>query len=740
MFYLDLKIGDDDWLRLTAGDSISFENSWVSINNATIENIFMNSKKQYAPDILKFDIISLAGDTHSLVNKIKNTEEINVRVFEDRNMVFYGSIENKRTLRINRNHLTYRMKAKDFISALDKPSPSDWNFRNENLDAIASALCSSVTSINTAFHNDMALKTIPHFFATNISDTGERDSILKILDNFLYEYGFVLRANYIGTGYYIGSGSYRDRFDTHSTNLTAKDIYQGRVHYKGDEKKETKLFKTNYRIVSNTKVNDILLYADAIGGWHNIVVPAGGLYPEDGDSKIQWFEHTVIHRDTFEKSPDEINLNNKLQWGTITKNAEVLWSDNHTITYSEPPASGYPEIIIRDHFPTRSRVVWRVRPDSIRTVVGLDYRVIGDTLVRGIPPGCSLRKPTDRDDSGEPTSLQNFYGKWTPTRFYYTREFYPTRREATAASEVSAGQRRCTGREELYWVPVFETRRARKLIGDAKLSDINIRGDAWISIGQGTTVAGFLGGDLSTKFDIKNIWAGDSTDSNGNIIKKISYQFFDTPEIDGKFNGWYMLTENGTLTKISRYKGTPAPPVPDRWGYVPAVPPGKVVEFQWTEGLYPPNWITRRGVLGNQPYVTEDPLPILDKIGTEVVFFQPNQAIKQEIVETSFLYNIDDASDFVQGLLNDSLVNNAELTYEGYADNFYPSVKHPGVGEYVNVNLPEYEIHNERFIVNRYEFNLNKEENPKVGVDLRRTKRFEPGKKYPDIVRIFPSC
>ena len=84
-------------------------------------------------------------------------------------------------------------------------------------------------------------------------------------------------------------------------------------------------------------------------------------------------------------------------------------------------------------------------------------------------------------------------------------------------------------------------------------------------------------------------------------------------------------------------------------------------------------------------------------------------------------------------------MNNAELTYEGYADNFYPSVKHPGVGEYVNVNLPEYEIHNERFIVNRYEFNLNKEENPKVGVDLRRTKRFEPGKKYPDIVKIFPA-
>ena len=81
MFYLDLKIGDDDWLRLTAGDSISFENSWVSINNATIENIFMNSKKQYAPDILKFDIISLAGDTHSLVNKIKNTEENKCKSF-----------------------------------------------------------------------------------------------------------------------------------------------------------------------------------------------------------------------------------------------------------------------------------------------------------------------------------------------------------------------------------------------------------------------------------------------------------------------------------------------------------------------------------------------------------------------------------------------------------------------------------------------------------------------------------
>ena len=53
-----------------------------------------------------------------------------------------------------------------------------------------------------------------------------------------------------------------------------------------------------------------------------------------------------------------------------------------------------------------------------------------------------------------------------------------------------------------------------------------------------------------------------------------------------------------------------------------------MVEFQWTEGLYPPNWITRRGVLGNQPYVTEDPLPILDKIGTEVVFFQTKSSNK----------------------------------------------------------------------------------------------------------------
>ena len=779
-YKIDLKIGTDPWEDIS--DIVSYQ-------NASHKENFMNSNKKYTPDTVDFSMIETLDElndplspryNNSFIERIKNIGEqlIDVRVRDENQLYFYGPLEEKQLIRIEPEYKRIRLKAKDFVMSLNKPLTEDFKFLNNSLAQIATSICNNVSAHPTRFPLKMQQQIKKEFFVTRKLD-GKKESVLDILDTFLYEYGFVLRGVYEGLGYYIGAGSYRYREDTPLINVGEDDIKVGSINYNKGENKEVKLFKTNFKIVKKTS-KPIILYADLIR--EDTKIAADEFWPADGDSKIQYQEHTVLHRDNIPKFPDDVDLNDDLNWGTITKKSEILWSENHTVSYWWH-AGNRPFTYLREHYPTKSRVLIAVQA-SEETHSAPEYRVIGDTLVTGIPPGCSERQEGDRDDSNEPTSLRNYYGKWTPTSFSYTSEWFPTRIEATAAAEVSGGQRRCTGRPVRYHVPVFEQRNARRPCCDSIFRDFYIRGDAWVGTGEGTVISGYLGTGDSLEFEIKKISVedvlendfGDSTGDTGysrnQFIKKVNYHFF-PEDIRGIENveGYFMFSQNGTLVKIDDYiavgdttkfekepdetfrvKTDGEIEVIDRLGHVVRRHQTGLVKFKWVEGLYEPNWVPRTVIYGTAPhqnYETQDPYPMYDKprnqnnnigTGTRVIFFKTNQQIEEEIIETSFLYNPQDASDFVQGLLNDASVDNAEFSYRGFTEEFYPSIIHPGIGSYVNINLPEWDIHNEIFLVVSYERDLDSVEGKTARVELKRVKRFIDGQIYPDIKKIFPDA
>ena len=780
-YKIDLKIGTNPW------EDVS---DIVSYSNANHKENFMNSNKKYTPDTVDFSLIETFDElndplspryNNSFIERIKNIGEqlIDVRVRDENQLYFYGPLEEKQLIRLEPEYKRIRLKATDFIMSLNKPITEDFKFINNSLAEIATTICNNVSAHPTRFPLKMQQQIKKEFFVTRKIDE-KKDSVLNILDTFLYEYGFVLRGIYEGLGYYIGAGSYRNREDTPSINISKDDIHVGSINYKKGENKEVKLYKTNYKIIKKPS-RPIILYANGLS--EDITIKAENLWPENGDSKIQYQEYSVVHRDNFQKIPDNLGVNNDLNWGTITKKSEVVWAENQRVFFWWH-VGNRPFIYREEHYPTKSRVI--LAPEaSENTTTALEYRVIGDTTVIGIPPGCSERQSGDRDDSGEITSsLRNYYGKWTPTKFYYTPEWYSTRVEATAASEVSGLHRRCTGSPVRFQTPVFETRRVQKVCCDSVFRDFYIRGDAWVSTGEGTVFSGYLGSGDSLQFEIKEITiedslegdTGDSTGDSGYIrnsfVKKINYHFFpdDIRDIDDITN-YYMFSGNGTLVKVDefipvgdttkfekeadetfRVKTDGEIEVIDRFGYVVKRYKTGLIKFKWVEGLYEPNWVRRFVIFGTldwQRYETLDPYPIYDKprnqnndvgSGTRVIFFKTNQQIEEEVVETSFLYNPEDASDFVQGLLNDALVDNTEFSYRGFTEEFYPSIIHPGIGSFVNINLPEWDIHNEKFLVVSYERNLDSVEGKTARVELKRVKRFIDGEIYPDIQKIFPDA
>ena len=192
-----------------------------------------------------------------------------------------------------------------------------------------------------------------------------------------------------------------------------------------------------------------------------------------------------------------------------------------------------------------------------------------------------------------------------------------------------------------------------------------------------------------------------------------------------------MLTENSTLVKISNYIGDTTPPL-DRWGF-PSHPQQRegVVEFAWEEDLFPARFV-------DNPTTQPDPIPLFDKRGTKAIFLPPGEVIEKEKIETSFIYTHDDASDFVQGILNNVTVDNTVFSYRGYISGRFGEKKHPGIGEYIDLRVPDIKVNNERFIVTQYKIHLDEENNPTAEITLRKTKRWVPEKKYPDLQEFFP--
>ena len=693
MFSVRIKIGTE-WIDLTAQGKEK-----VQARTALLDFRLMNNNRQYLPDRFRFDII----EENSAIDVIQKIDEydgvIDVAVYKDNSLYFYGFIDSEKNLEKFPEYQRFRLRANDYCQILDVSSRRTWRFVNETLENIAVNLCNHVGA-NSYFPVSMRNKRIPWFFATEVED-----SILDILNNFLYEYGYVLTAKNINNTPVISAISYRDRESTNATEITAND-FQGRVRRVFRDETDTKLYKANYRIIR--KLNNVLLYADGLTGV--IEIPAGGFHPENGDTNVQFQEYIIWHRDNFDKTPVNLNFNTKLDWGTITKDSEVIYAENQKLSWYHI-TGGRPFVFIEEHYPTHSRIVFGNK--VLRTYLGDDYRVVGQRVVRRIPPGCT---------KGDPT------GTWLQVHYHYTRDFYETKAKAVDASHVEGRRQNCTGDSVNFHEAIFETRKARKYGDLARINHITIYGDAFVSVGLGSAYAGVF--NRTRNYTINNITVGDSTDALGVPIHVMNYQFVDTPTQTGVLNGWTMLTENGTIARISQYIGDTVVPL-DRLGQPtgPPVPAG-VAKFEYTENIFPTRW--QDSPLGARP------LPIYDKRGTKAVFIPPGEVITEEEEETSFLYTHEDASDFVQGILNDARAGNIDFTYEGYAIPILGSKVHPFVGEYVDLNAPEFQLNNERFIVLRYRIRLDTEAAPTVRIVLRRTQKWEPQKTYPDLRIFFP--
>ena len=757
-----LRLKFDSWIDIT---------NYNRARNVRIIKKRTNRDNKYESDILQFNIFEEEVD---LIDKIrKYNGPILVSVYRGNDLHFYGTLKDKKELKIHYSFTEYKkLEAYDFVKGLDVKNTTYWNFENTSLANICKALCDHV-GLASFFPPEMN-KIKDHFFVTD-----QKSSILKILNNFLYEYGFVLRAHYFGGTPVVSVFSYRHRQNQPVTTITEKDI-TGEVEHKTDEKKQIKIFKTNYRIIRRRE--NFLLFADAIN--EPIWIQAGDFWPEEGDSKEEFQEYTIFHKDNFETSPLWFDPNSKMNWGTITKNSQVIYAENQRVSYYPFTTLDDIYIYLEEHHPDKSRIVLAKKVNRI--YLGSEYRVVDQTPIRRTCSG------------NEKIKIKSYQ---------YTREFFPTQKEAQEAALVTDKETDCTGQPYTTFEPVFESRTARKAGNAGRFSNLRITGDAWISVGNGTAYSSVftkvddenLVDEQSREYTINNITAGDSVDSLGRPITVMAYQFQDTPINFNVLEGWHILTENGTYAKISNYIGDTS--WTDRWGFSYSNKDRNgVVEFQYVEGLFPHTWedITKYGVSSSYTYretpctqnitgrltaysapviydsfaearansqIDSDfqafcsipagdsvgvarvpisaspvqttatlryPKPLLDKRGTKAIFIPPGERIKEQVEESSFLYNHQDASDFVQGILNDIRVGNGTVKYRGEA------ATHPDIGEYVDLDLPKYRFNNERYVVNKYTIFLDQKNNPKVEVELKRTKAWVPDVEYPDLIEFFP--
>ena len=779
-------------VKLNLGGEDIIINPKVKSRTVQIEENRANKRNRYLPDKLKIELFELTENVNLIEQIRKHPGSIIAKVFKksektgstSENLYFQGTIQTKKTLKIDRDIQVYTLQANDLVSNLGVVNKDPWKIRNQFIGSIVDEVVNHTIGVPTSFPNEMWSKRAD-FIVTDTEST-----VLKILNNFLFEYGFVLKAFYSGNTAYVGALSTRDYQTAHSTPITELDI-AGNVQHKISEikNKDMKVFSVNYAITQELK--NIVLYADGIT--EQIWVQAGEYWPENGDSEIQYQEYNLFNKYTLEKSPDSFDPNSKLDWGTIDKDSRIIFAENQRTSYY--PVIGSLEdwfFHTEEHFPTHSRVVIGRRATSI--YLGNEYRVVGDTTVRKLPPGCSARLTREQflEENPQykaPNIPRNWIddrleihnsdlGKWTPTRFFRTSAWYPTRAEALEAAAVEETERRCDGDSRPVQEPVFESRPTRKLNYPGRFADFYIRGDAIVATGIGTAYAGiFNSGDTRTReYEINHITSGDSIDSQtGRPVTIMSYQFIDTPTVTGildpiqindTFQNWHMLTENGTLAKITRYIGD-TQIQNDRWGH-PIIPAGYIpgtVEFQYVDGLLPVRFEERTSTFGGnparqgglRPYRYNYPVPIHDKRGTKAVFIPPGDPIIEEIEETSFLYKHQDAADFVQSVSNEASVDDTELHYEGYTDRYVEKIQregrashpiaHPRVGEYVTITIPPDRVdtktpldqfEGERYVVSKYTIKLEEVNNPKVKIVLKRTSRFIPNKTYPGLKRFFP--
>ena len=524
---------------------------WIDVKvkvDFQIEKNMSNSKNRYVPDTANFQLQNVRNV--GLIDKIRLYQNsIEVGVYKENGDLFwYGVINQKdKKLKIRRNISTYSFTAKDYVETLKVPNTQYWKRTNTSISSIANDLCQFAGATFVAPPRMDKIKD--YFFVTDL-----KENIFKILDNFLYEHGWVIATRYFGPNPVISAFSYWDRENTPSTIITSKDIYEkSGVNEQVKNPKEIKLFKTNYRVIKN--FTNIILHLDGVT--EPIEIEAGGFYPEGGDTKPQYQKYTILHPENFPKAPDTFPLNEKLKWGTITKDAEIVYASNQITGFNNvSPNTSDPYIYINEHKPDESRVVIAKNVDFYRK--GEEFRVIGDTRVRKLPPGCS--EIIDRQDflrenpqyviaknfgdisdkerkevidylhrnrlvgdskpgierlintggiviaginnRGEPIVDQwiidriiahnNNLGKYTPTVFHRTSEWYKTKPEALDAAKVEFEERPCSGDSRPVAEPVFEERDTRIAEANAKISNFTITGDAVISVGIGTSSAGLF--------------------------------------------------------------------------------------------------------------------------------------------------------------------------------------------------------------------------------------------------------
>ena len=885
---------------------IKIDNIWYELTDLVlakrgqIDFLFMNNQRKYASDKLTFTIRETAVD---IIDKIKKYNGvIDVEVYQGENLFYYGFIRVKKQLQLDKFYKDLPLTAYDFIQILDVPNTTYWKFINTSLSEIATAICNSVGA-KSIWPQEMNTKIKDYFFVSEI-DTERPDSILKILNNFLYEYGYVLQAKYISDTPLVSANSIKDTQTTPLIKIKESDIHTGRINYKLNEKQEVSLLETNFRIIKGLK--NIVLFTDLTGT--NTIIKATEFYPPEGNEKNIFQKYNIVHKDNFDKSPLWFNPNTNLDWGSINKNSEVIYAYNQKTNWWSH-AGPAPQILINEHYPTKSKIV--LSNPATNYVLGKKYRVVGDTSVLELPPGCDgriteaekqsvLRRllparhalvPSDlldliKDLFRNPTNVpsvrpaflgpylpgggrrylsysesylrnyvdqyvagqNNYLGKWSPEKFQYTTEFYLTKAEATAASVVESDyQRICDGRAQMVQKPVFEEGDTLIPQYASTIRDFVIRGDAYVSLSQGKTTVGVYSdnigdtGDTSEfsttrEYTINNISAGDSHDEFGNIITIMAYQFVDTPVVFDVLNGWHLSTENGTFALITDYHGDTS--WTDRWGFTyDNREKAGIVEFIYRDGIFPNTWKEERryGVRTSYSYSEENcgtgtnlsessgartfpittytapqiyntqqqalensrnyetytagclygdsvigdstdsrgnsirfqrrgpngylfnfirripnaspvytsrivkvPVPLLDKRGTKARFIAPGKKIDKKVMETSFIYNVKDASDFAQAEINEINTGKTDFIYEGFA---YPQgkhKKHPFIGEIVEASVPDFNFINERFLVNRYIINLDSKNNQTVKIYLRRTKKWVPNVVYPDLIEYFP--
>ena len=369
-YKIEIKL--DEWIDLT-----EFPDQKISIDSPFIIFNFSTKKFLYMPDVFKFQVLEEEID---LIDKIRNhPNNVDVRVTKNNEIFFYGYLQDRKRIIFDDNINYFNLEARDFVNnSLSIKNTVDWKFTNESLANIGKALC-DFAGTQSFFPVSMQTKKIPFCFITSREDT-----ILKILNRFLYEYGYVLQAKYFGGTPVVSANSYRDREGTRSTTITDQD-FTGNVGLLAGEEKEAKLFYANYRIIKHLK--NRVLWVAGLGGIDDIPVPAGKTWPGD-ETVTQYQEFNLINRDLFDRTRFQFDPNNDLDWGTISKKSEIIWSSNHQTSWWHH-VGGDPFIQTEEYYPTKAKVVWGNR--VTRRYTGEVYRVIGQRAIRKIPEGCSER-------------------------------------------------------------------------------------------------------------------------------------------------------------------------------------------------------------------------------------------------------------------------------------------------------------------------------------------------------------